>query len=146
MPKYELEALRTIRSLQAAYETGGRIAQAEQMRKIGDQVEAMADQLHTMTTVLRAKDADYAALKEAAKGLIAVHRRHKDMIVYSEQDYIDIWRERVDALAALVGEKKKHSRENCPKSDTWFANGGACGKAWDCRDCKDAPVELGGEE
>lgn len=50
-------------------------------------------------------EAELAALKEAAKGLIAVHRRHKDLVVYSEQDYIDIWRERVDTLAALVGEE-----------------------------------------
>ena len=48
--------------------------------------------------------AELAALKDAAKGLIAIHRRHKDLTVYSDQDYINIWRERVDALAALVGE------------------------------------------
>ena len=52
----------------------------------------------------------------------------------------------LDALAALVGEEKKYSRDTCPKNDTWFANGGACGKAWNCRECKDAPAALTGEE
>ena len=49
-------------------------------------------------------EAELAALKDAAKGLIAIHRRHKDLTVYSDQDYINIWRERVDALAALAVE------------------------------------------
>ncbi len=54
------------------------------------------------------------ALREAAKGLIVIHRRHKDLTVYSDQDYMDIWRERVDALAALVGEGEKSERiSNC---------------------------------
>ena len=44
-------------------------------------------------------------LKESAKGLLAIHKRHKCLTVYSEQDYRDIWSERVDALAALVGEE-----------------------------------------
>ena len=46
-------------------------------------------------------------LKEAAKGLLAIHKRHKCLTVYSEQDYRDIWSERVGALAALVGEEVK---------------------------------------
>lgn len=48
MPQYKIEALRTIRSLQAGYETGGRTAQAEQMRRIGDQVEAMVKALEAI--------------------------------------------------------------------------------------------------
>ena len=48
---------------------------------------------------------ELAALKEAANGLLAIHRRHKDLTVYSDQDYKDIWSERVDALAALAGEE-----------------------------------------
>lgn len=49
--------------------------------------------------------ASHNELKDAAKGLIAIHRRHKDLTVYSDQDYRDIWSERVDALAALMGEE-----------------------------------------
>lgn len=49
MPQYKVEALRTIRSLQAAYATGGRTAQAEQMRKVGEQVEAMVEALKTIS-------------------------------------------------------------------------------------------------
>ena len=41
MPSYQVEALRTIRAIQRSHEIGGRTEQAEQMRKIGDQVEAM---------------------------------------------------------------------------------------------------------
>ena len=58
----------------------------------------------------------------------------------------DLGAEARRALAALVGEEKKYSRDTCPKNDTWFANGGACGKAWNCRECKDAPDALVGEE
>ena len=61
--------------------------------------------LRTGAEEIIALRARVARLEEAAKGLIAVHRRHKGLIVYSEQDYIDIWCERVDALAALVGEE-----------------------------------------
>ena len=44
MPQhYKVEALRTIRSLQDAYEKGKRTAQAEQMRRIGDQVELLVE-------------------------------------------------------------------------------------------------------
>lgn len=50
---------------------------------------------------------DYLKLKEAAKGLLVIHTRHKGLTVYSEQDYRDIWSERVDALAVLVGEEWK---------------------------------------
>ena len=63
MSKYQVEALRTIRSLQTALATDGRSAQAEQMRTIGDQVKAMAEELRMMASALRAKDADYAALR-----------------------------------------------------------------------------------
>ena len=51
MPQYKVEALRTIRSLQAAYETGGRTSQAEQMRRIGEQVEAMVKALEAIASL-----------------------------------------------------------------------------------------------
>lgn len=41
---------------------------------------------------------------EAARGLLDIHKHHKDLTVYSEQDYKDIWQERVEALDELVGE------------------------------------------
>ena len=49
MSNYQVEALRTIRSLQAAYAAGGREEQAEQMRQIGDQVEKMIEALKTIS-------------------------------------------------------------------------------------------------
>lgn len=126
MPQYKVEALRTIRSLQAAFVAGGREAQAEQMRKIGDQVEAMAEQLRTMATALRAKDADHAtvvaelaALKEAARPVVewwsGLSRNSKwngekitsDMVAmpsYWEGQPV-VTAEQLDALAALVGEE-----------------------------------------
>ena len=48
MPHYKVEALRTIRSLQDAYEKGKRTAQAEQMRAVGDQVETMVKALEAI--------------------------------------------------------------------------------------------------
>ena len=51
MPQYKVEALRTIRSLQSAFVAGGREAQAEQMRRIGDQVEAMVKALDAIANL-----------------------------------------------------------------------------------------------
>ena len=52
MPQYQVEALRTIRSLQAAYAKGGRSEQAEQMRRVGDQVERMMQERHVLLEAL----------------------------------------------------------------------------------------------
>lgn len=52
MPQhYKVEALRAIRSLQAAYEKGNRTAQAEQMRAVGDQVETMVKALEAIASL-----------------------------------------------------------------------------------------------
>lgn len=52
MPQhYQVEALRTIRSLQDAYEKGKRTAQAEQMRAVGDQVETMVKALDAIASL-----------------------------------------------------------------------------------------------
>ena len=51
MPHYKIEALRTIRSLQSAYEKGKRTAQAEQMRAVGDQVETMVKALEAIASL-----------------------------------------------------------------------------------------------
>ena len=51
MPQYKVEALRAIRSLQSAYEKGKRTSQAEQMRKIGDQVETMVRALEAIASL-----------------------------------------------------------------------------------------------
>ena len=51
MPQYKVEALRTIRSLQDAYEKGKRTAQAEQMRAVGDQVETMVKALEAIASL-----------------------------------------------------------------------------------------------
>jgi hypothetical protein len=50
--RYQVEALRTIRSLQTALAKGGRSAQAEQMRTIGDQVERMMMERHILMEAL----------------------------------------------------------------------------------------------
>lgn len=44
----------------------------------------------------------HAKFVEAARGLLDIHKHHKDLTVYSDQDYKDIWQERVKALDALV--------------------------------------------
>jgi hypothetical protein len=41
--------------------------------------------------------------------------------------------------------KPKFSQETCPKNDTWFANGGACGRAWVCDNCSDNPDHYEGK-
>jgi hypothetical protein len=89
MPQYQVEALRTIRSLQAAYAKGGRSAQAEQMRTIGDQVEAMV-------TALRATAADHAAL-------LAVLSEARDFIMSgpARGDEVAI----VNKISAALGDR-----------------------------------------
>jgi hypothetical protein len=99
MPKYQVEALRTIRSLQTAYAKGGRTEQAEQMRRVGDQIEKMAEELGMRASALRAKDADYAALKAAA-GDVADWWKNKDS--HCEVMPAPML---LDRLARLCGEK-----------------------------------------
>ena len=43
MPHYQVEALRTIRNIQKTHERAEHEAQAEQMRKTGDQVELLVE-------------------------------------------------------------------------------------------------------
>jgi len=93
MPQqYKVEALRTIRSLQAQHERAGHDAQAEQMKRIGDQVEAIV--------------AELAALKDAARpiakfwkggGVRGVVRGTNPPL---EEKYLD-------ALAALIGPRAR---------------------------------------
>ena len=77
MPKYTVEALRTIRSLQAAYAKGGRSAQAEQMRTIGDQVEAMIEERAaikaTLEQILKYQDWGNRVEKLAREALADYH-------------------------------------------------------------------------
>ena len=85
MPNYQVEALRTIRSLQEAYTRAGHSAQAEQMRRIGDQVEAMQVEL--------------AALKAKANMLILFAQP-----MYEDPGHFAVTKMSLDALTALVGE------------------------------------------
>jgi len=34
---------------------------------------------------------------------------------------------------------KKYTKETCPKSSTWFNNGGRCGWAHVCDECENSP-------
>lgn len=43
-------------------------------------------------------------------------------------------------------ENPKYDKNNCPKSDTWFADGGSCGYSWSCDDCADNPYREDIEE
>ena len=60
MPQYQVEALRTIRVIQRTHEKAGHTVQAEQMRKVGDQVEAMQAELAAL-------EARHNALREAVE-------------------------------------------------------------------------------
>lgn len=42
---------------------------------------------------------------------------------------------------SATGQHMKYSHDTCPKNDTWFAEGGRCGWAHACKDCKDSPIE-----
>lgn len=37
----------------------------------------------------------------------------------------------------LTDQQPKHNKQTCPKSDTWFADGGRCGWADECAECKE---------
>lgn len=89
MPQYQVEALRTIRSLQASHEKAGHRSMAEQMRTIGDQVEGMV-------TALRATAADHASL-------LAVLSEARDFIMSGPApgDEASI----VNKISAALGEK-----------------------------------------
>ena len=115
MPKYEFDAerwLRNVAEVQSHRAGAGPAMLRETMLKCADEIHRlrMADDLnqqgaeHMREEMAKVK-AELSALKEAANGLLAIHRRHKDLTVYSDQDYKDIWSERVDALAALAGEE-----------------------------------------
>lgn len=43
MSQYQVDALRTIRSIEAAHARGGHAAQADQMRQVGDQVAQLVE-------------------------------------------------------------------------------------------------------
>ena len=114
MPSYQVEALRTIRAIQRSHETAGHTAQAEQMRNVGDQVEAMQAELFdwqeranehannsaAATTELIGLRAELDALKEAARLLIITTQP-----VLGEDGHLWITEHAIDALAALVGEE-----------------------------------------
>jgi hypothetical protein len=94
----------TLRTQEQLYRQTGNERQGDVLRAARKEIELLREEVRLAASSLRATAADHAAIREAAKGLLIIHRRHKDLTVYSDQDYMDIWRERVDALAALVGE------------------------------------------
>ena len=109
MSKYEFDAERWLRNWSARKRfllADGR----DPFAMCADEIHRlrMAVDLHEQGAELMRDE--MMKLKEAAKGLLAIHKRHKCLTVYSEQDYRDIWGERVDALAALVGEESCDSK------------------------------------
>ena len=64
---YKVEALRTIRSLQDAYEKGKRTAQADQMRRSGDQVEKMVKALEAIASLYRHEAPAPEEMREMAR-------------------------------------------------------------------------------
>ena len=105
MPQYKVEALRTIRAIQAQHERAGHDAKAEQMRRIGDQVEKMAEEL--------------AALKEAVRPVVRVWTDLNAVFVSMDmpmpagvsvdaikiERLADITATQLDELARLCGEE-----------------------------------------
>ena len=112
MPKYEVEALRTIRAIQRSHEKAGHTSFAEQMKRIGDQVEAMQAELYdwqeranehannnaAATTELIGLRAELAALKEAARPVVDAWR---------EDRICEVWKgdAGISELARLCGEE-----------------------------------------
>lgn len=90
MPQYQVDALRTVRVIQAQHERAGHDKQAEQMRKIGDQVEKMAEEI--------------AALKGTVQmlmGCIEDTKRYPDM----HDDFVEELEAAQAVLARLQGDK-----------------------------------------
>jgi len=42
-------------------------------------------------------------------------------------------------MVRKITQTMKYNKNTCPKSETWFINGGKCGWAWVCDNCKDNP-------
>lgn len=99
MPKYTVDALRVIRSMQQSHEIAGHGPMAERMREVGDQVERMAEELRMRASALRAKDADYVALREAAGSATRAAQTIIGVRAYA------IPKDKIDNLARLCGEE-----------------------------------------
>ena len=128
MAQYQVEALRTIRAIQRGHEKAGHTAQAEQMRRIGDQVEAMQAELFdwqeranehannsaAATTELIGLRAELAALNEAARPVVKWWRKERmvaeppyeiEHVVLGTDGPECVGVDELDALAALAGEE-----------------------------------------
>lgn len=82
------------------------------MREIVRELEEKTEQVHTMGTALRAKDADYAALREAVRPVAKSYVTAKDHAVWdgktikaSDEAFPEVTVAQMDALAKLVGEE-----------------------------------------
>ncbi len=53
----------------------------------------------------------------------------------SNEAYIKYQNHEVLVYRHEIKPDKKYNRNNCPKTDTWLADGGRCGWAHVCREC-----------
>ena len=94
MPNYTHDTERWLRSNAELYRRKGNQQMARNMT-------LCAEDVHMLKTALRAKDADYVALKEAVRpvmdGVRLAKLRRRDDVLYPVSIF--------DALAALVGEE-----------------------------------------
>jgi len=83
MPQYQVEALRTIRSVQDAHARAGHTAQAEQMRRVGDQVERMMQERHILMEALAVTAGNIKSLGPA--GVLGPGREYEKWLQLVEE-------------------------------------------------------------
>ena len=160
MTNYTLDTERWLRSQAKIYALRQNLGMAATFERCADDVKRlkMAGDLNQqgadhMLDEMTKLTAELTALKAAARPVANL------VTALSESHNAGSWAgyqwacgtaavtsQQMDELARLCGEEKRYTRETCPKSDTWFSEGGACGKAWDCKECADAPNRECGEE
>lgn len=87
MPKYQLDALRAIRSMQQSHEIAGHGPMAERMRAIGDQVERMMQERHVLLEALQITAGNIKSLGPA--GALGPTREYEKWLQLVEEA---IWR------------------------------------------------------
>ena len=80
------------------------------------------------------KDPQNRSKKDCCCGSHSANDRKKSKTHHNTAAKIQIRKSR------QVKAEFKFTHETCPKSDTWFADGGRCGWAHECDKCVNGPI------